>query len=114
MRSWLLKVPSFLLINALSIAVYSIDSKSDRLRPHCASTDEIWESGGLYFVTADLVNLEKKKLTPATFLLDTGWNDVSLTQTGCKKVGCKILDPKSRRTTGGAVAFGKEVFSIEE
>lgn len=89
-------------------------SGSDKLLPYCDSTQKMVEKNGLYFTSADVVTLSPAKVFKGLFLVDTGWDDVSLTQRGCQKLGCKLVDAKTRQTSGATVAFEKEAFALNE
>jgi hypothetical protein len=86
----------------------------DPLLSQCSSVQPLIKRDGLYFVSADFVKHEKGRTIPATFLLDTGWSDVSLTPRGSRRFGCRALDYPSPLCTGGTIVFKNEGFFANE
>lgn len=92
-------------IRSISIFVLGTEKvPADQLRVHCEFRHPLWREEDSYYTRAELDFQGHKKNVIA--LIDTAWDDVSITQDLCRKMGCKIFNPKTRQTGGGAISLG--------
>ena len=99
-----------------SALVHAADAPSkDPLRPFCGSSFPMFEAKGSFYVSAGFIDLKDYHVTPAKFIVDTGWNDVSLSRQGCKKIDCKVLDQKTLQIQdqGKGIVLGREAFRLD-
>ncbi|MBY0370101.1 hypothetical protein K2X33_05405 [bacterium] len=65
-------------------------------------------SGGLFWAEVEVASGHTPAPVKLRMLVDTGWNDVSLTPEGCAKIHCKLEDAKEKKAGGGLVILGNQ------